>query len=139
MGYPEVAAAAGEPAEVWTPPGQPVAASIGDCHGHPLTWGAVARAHQWLVAHASCSSAGRPAAYDSDDPDATLDPPPCPCTYHPTLIEARETHLLTCYAWPGPICGTCWAASCAGCGYVFDDASDAAGRLALRPPSVPRM
>ena len=48
-------------------------------------------AHQWLVAHASCSSAGRPAAYDSDDPDATLDPPPCPCTYHPTLIEARET------------------------------------------------
>ena len=28
--------------------------------------------------------------------------------------------------WPGPICDVCYAVSCAGCGYVFDDVSDAA-------------
>ena len=128
VGYPDIAAAADEPAEVWAPPGLPVAASVGDCHGHPLTWGTILRAHEWLVAHASCSSAGRPAAYDSDDAGGgTLDPPPCPCTYHPVLIEARDIHLLHCHSWPGPTCGTCWAASCA-CGFVFDDVSDAAGR-----------
>ena len=33
----------------------------------------------------------------------------------------------SCIRWPGPICGTCWAASCE-CGYVFDDVADAAGR-----------
>ena len=32
-------------------------------------------------------------------------------------------------SWPGPICGVCWGASCWQCGYVFEDASDAAARL----------
>ena len=81
-----------------------------------------------LVAHASCALTGRPAAYDSDDPDAlSPDPPPCPCTYHPVLIEERYSHLHACQAWPGPICGSCWAASCV-CGFVFDDVSDATSR-----------
>ena len=52
---------------------------------------------------------------------------PCACTWHPVLIEERESHLLACHAWPGPICGSCWAASCS-CGYVFEAVADAAGR-----------
>ena len=56
-----------------------------------------------------------------DEADA---PMPCPCTWHPAAIEERESHEYACRLWPGPICGSCWAASCP-CGYVFDDAADA--------------
>ena len=42
-------------------------------------------------------------------------------------IAERESHLLVCRAWPGPVCGSCWSASCA-CGYVFDAVADAHAR-----------
>ena len=51
-------------------------------------------------------------------------PTPCPCTWHPVAIKERESHEYACRLWPGPICGSCWAASCP-CGYVFDDVADA--------------
>ena len=34
--------------------------------------------------------------------------------------------------WPGPICDVCYAVSCASCGYVFDDVSDASPRRTHR-------
>ena len=43
------------------------------------------------------------------------------------LIEERGSHMIACHAWPGPICGTCWAASC-DCGFVFDAPQDAHSR-----------
>ena len=51
----------------------------------------------------------------------------CPCTWHPVAIEERASHLLVCRAWPGPLCGSCWAASCE-CGYAFDAVADAHSR-----------
>ena len=69
--------------------------------------------------HASCEQLG--GGYSSDD---EMDAPRCPCTWHP---EEREAHLLACRVWPGPICGSCWAASCA-CGYVFEAVADARTR-----------
>ena len=45
----------------------------------------------------------------------------------PVAIEEREAHLFACRIWPGPICGSCWAASCA-CGYVFETVADARTR-----------
>ena len=51
----------------------------------------------------------------------------CPCLWHPEAIEERESHLFVCRAWPGPVCGSCWSASCA-CGYVFDAVADAHAR-----------
>ena len=39
----------------------------------------------------------------------------------------EEADLFACRMWPGPICGSCWSASCA-CGYVFDAVGDARGR-----------
>ena len=41
---------------------------------------------------------------------APMDTPRCPCTWHPVAIEEREAHLFACRIWPGPICGSCWAA-----------------------------
>ena len=122
VGYPDVAE---EPAEVWTPPEWPIETSVSDGDGHPLTWGRVAAAHVWLVRHASCESQGA-ADYSSDEEGA----PPgggCPCTWHPVMIEERSSHLAVCRAWPGQICGSCWAASC-DCGRVFEATSDAVGR-----------
>ena len=46
---------------------------------------------------------------------------------HPVAIEERASHLLVCRAWPGPLCGSCWAASCE-CGYAFDAVADAHSR-----------
>ena len=60
VGYPGVSETA---AETWTPPGWPVDTSITDAEGHPLTWGRVRQAHEWLVAHASCEQAAT--AFDS--------------------------------------------------------------------------
>ena len=109
------------------PPGYSVEASLSDCCGHPLTWGAIKAAHATLTAHASCNTTGgAPAGYNSDDDDDD-EPRPCPCQWHQQLIEELDDHRADCARWPGPICGVCWAASC-GCGYVFDDASEAAGR-----------
>ena len=99
-----------------------VEAGIRDDESHPLTWGRVAHAHEWLVRHAGCEV--QASGYASDDEES---PARCPCTWHPVAIEERESHLFVCRAWPGPICGACWAASCE-CGYVFDDATDASDR-----------
>ena len=118
--YPE---AASEPAETWTPPGFPLADSISDDDGHPLTWGRVKDAHDWLTRHASCAAAhglDDASGYDSDGDR-------CPCTWHPVAVEERDSHLRACRDWPGPICGPCWAASCE-CGFVFDAAHDAHSR-----------
>ena len=111
-----------DPAETWTPPG--AAVPITDASGHPLTFGAVLSAHAFLVRHASCTSAGRPADYDSDDAEAA--DAPCPCGWHPVLLEERSLHEAAVALWPGPLCGSCWAASCR-CGYTFDALGDAAG------------
>ena len=78
--------------------------------------------------HPKCPSASceqQAGGYSSDDEAGT--PAGCPCTWHPVAIEERESHLYACRAWPGPICGSCWAASCS-CGYVFEIVADAAGR-----------
>ena len=119
VGYPGLNA---DPAEVWAPPGMPpdesLARAVSDPEGHPLTWGRVLAAHNWLVRHASCGVNG----YESDDDAAG-----CPCLWHQAMIEERSSHELVCRAWPGPICGSCWAASCQ-CGYVFDDVQHASGR-----------
>ena len=120
VGYPGVTATA---AETWTPPGRAVTAGVLDAEGHPLTWGCVAAAHAWLVHHASCEQQVG-GGYSSDD---EMDTPACPCTWHPVAIEEREAHLFACRIWPGPICGSCWAASCA-CGYVFETVADARTR-----------
>ena len=121
------------PAETWTPPGRE---PLTDGDGHPLTWAVVHHAHATLVRHASCggalsrwgptTDAGRDVntGYDSSDGR------PCPCRWHETLSDELGVHRDTCAAWPGPICGTCWAASCP-CGYVFENAADAAGRDSL--------
>ena len=95
-----------------------LARAVSDPEGHPLTWGRVLTAHRWLVRHASCGANG----YDSDEDAAG-----CPCLWHQEVIEERSSHELVCRAWPGPVCGSCWAASCQ-CGYVFDDAQHASGR-----------
>ena len=60
---------------------------------------------------------------NADDPDFV----PCECQYHPVAIEQLSDALLNVQKWPGPICGHCWAGSCA-CGYAFDDPADAAAR-----------
>ena len=53
---------------------------------------------------------------------------PCFCTQNAAnWAHVRHVCKESCIRWPGPICGTCWAASCE-CGYVFDDVADAAGR-----------
>ena len=120
VGYPE---AQDEPAETWTPPDWPVEAGVCDDDGHPLTWGRVAAAHAWLVSHASYGS--QAGGYSSDDDEGA--PLGCPCLWHPVAIAERESHLFVCRAWPGPVCGSCWSASCA-CGYVFDAVADAHAR-----------
>ena len=117
VGYPEVAE---EPFEVWVPPGDP--SPLLDAESHPLTWGGVRAAHDYLLRHAQCDSNGGPSSFDSDDDDA-----PCPCQWHPVEIERVASARAACHAWPGPWCGTCWAASCA-CGYVFAAVEEAAGR-----------
>ena len=122
VGYPDVAE---EPAETWTPPDYPVEAGISDGEGHPLTWGRVATAHRWLVLHAACAGADPRGVDDASGYDSDGDR--CPCTYSPELIEERGSHMIACHAWPGPICGTCWAASC-DCGFVFDAPQDAHSR-----------
>ena len=114
--------------ERWTPHGWPVGSSVTDSSGHLLTWGGVRNAHATLTAHASCDSNGGVAAgYESDEDAGGEGPRPCPCQWHPVLIETLDEHRADCARWPGPICGVCWAASCE-CGFVFDDVSDAAGR-----------
>ena len=122
MPYPEVAE---EPAEVWTPPGLPLDASVQDDDGHPLTWGRVQAAHDWLVRHATCAAADITETDDATGYDSDGDR--CACTWHPAAIEERASHMHACYAWPGAICGDCWAASCA-CGFVFDAVDDAHSR-----------
>ena len=101
----------------------------------PLTWERVRSSHEWLAAHAACPGApgippapppqARPAGggYTSED-----DIEPCFCTQDAAVwTHFRNVCKESCVRWPGPICGSCWAASCE-CGYVFDDVADAAGR-----------
>ena len=102
----------------------------------PLSWERVRSSHEWLAAHAACPGApgippapppqARPAGggYTSED-----DIEPCFCTQDAPAVwtHVRNVCKESCVRWPGPICGSCWAASCE-CGYVFDDVADAAGR-----------
>ena len=123
MGYTDVDP--DDPGETWAPPGRE---PLVDGDQHPLTWARVRQAHEVLVRHASCGGEGSeadPSGYDSGDEDT-----PCPCLWHEMMIDELRSHRAACAAWPGPICGACWAASCA-CGFVFDDAADAAGRDAV--------
>ena len=134
VGYAEVAQ---EPFESWAPPApQPYLERqpISDAYGHPLTWGTVRAAHEWLVRHATCESSGfGPAGWDSDgDGEADPDDPtagrvPCYCQYSSEGADERSANLAICRAWPGPACGVCWAASCL-CGYTFETIEDARGR-----------
>ena len=111
--------------EMWTPPGWPDELSILDADGYPLTWARVRLAHEWLVAHASCDAA---AGFDSgSDGEGDGEPRTCYCQWHPVAIEEGQSHRAAVDRWPGHICGSCWAASCA-CGRVFDAETDAAGR-----------
>ena len=115
-----------DPSETWTPPGS--AFPITDGEGNPLTWACVRYAHSRLVFHASCSAAdGEAAGFDSDDEDASGDRMPCPCQWAPDVIDEQSSHAYAVARWPGPICGPCWAASCA-CGYVLESEGDASGR-----------
>ena len=128
VGYPDDSDP-GDPAEVWVGPGLPIEYALADSDGHPLTWGRVTSAHDFLMRHATC--AGQAAAQSpSPDGDATgydSDGDQCPCTWHPDMIEAMWAHRMAVETWPGPICGICWAASCV-CGYVFDDVQHAHSR-----------
>ena len=117
-----------EVAEVWTPPGWPAEAAIPDETGQPLTWAHVCFAHDWLVRHATCAAADDQAATGDDDATGyESEGDRCPCTYAYELIEARPSYMDVCRSWPGPICGSCWAASCE-CGYVFESVEDAHSR-----------
>ena len=109
------------PAEVWSPPGFPNR-SIDDANGHPLTWGTVRNGHAWLVRHAYCEQSGMgPAPYASDDDgaDPSSDRLICYCQTTGHGDDERMHALAACESWPGPICGSCWAASC-DCGYVYE-------------------
>ena len=78
--------------------------------------------------HASCpADSAPPAGYESDSDDGAGGGAPCPCSWHPVLIEQLSDDRSIIAAWPGPFCGTCWASECA-CGYVFEAAGDAFGR-----------
>ena len=79
---------------VWSrgPPMEAVLDSI----GRPLTWQAVCHAHRWLT---WASTEG----YDSD---VGVDP----------ATSATASYLRhMCAAWPGPICGACFAGCCVSC------------------------
>ena len=52
---------------------------------------------------------------------------PCYCQTTAEGDDERFASTQACRTWPGPICGSCWQASCA-CGYVFDDAAHAVSR-----------
>ena len=80
-------------------------------------------AHTLLLQHAACEGGGT--AYDSDDSDGGR---PCPCQWHPVMIEEVDDARLTVQRWPGPVCGPCWAATCA-CGYRFDDLEQATSQF----------
>ena len=80
-------------------------------------------AHDTLVSHASCGPAI--SGYGSDGED--FDGASCPCQWHGALIEELANARLMVRAWPGFVCGSCWAASCE-CGYVLDTPTHASGR-----------
>ena len=60
----------------------------------------------------------------------------------PCAMGGMDDELFDCRAacqsWPGPVCGMCFASSCA-CGYVFDDAALTAARDPRRPIDMPRL
>ena len=103
----------------WTPIGQTTETSIKDDDGHPLTWNRIEYALKWLAHHANCKYTNSNGTHD--------EPTACHCTWHPSSIEERESHLEAIKKWPGLICGTCWGASCE-CGYTFDSSCQAADR-----------
>ena len=109
--------------------GRPDRPPITDPYGHPLTWGTILASHATLVHHAphDADYDMAVAAYDSDGSGEYY---VCPCQYHDALIEELGAARDIIAAWPGPLCGTCHAASCFGCGYVFAHTSEAAGRAA---------
>ena len=107
------------PSDGTTPP------AVTDAYGHPLTWGTVWAAHTTLLPHAQCDEIGSQPAYDSDDSDEGR---PCPCQWHEAMIDEVDNARNNVRRWPGPICGSCWRATCA-CGHRFADLADAAARL----------
>ena len=113
--------------ETWGGPQLP----IWDAYHRPMTWAVVDASHAFLVTHASCATVG-PDPFGVDDyPNAV--PHPCPCQWHSNWIAVRSFALKTVRKWPGPVCGACWATSCA-CGHVFADASRPYGHwLSTRP------
>ena len=76
--------------------------SVMDSYGYPITWSAVWSAHRALTL-----------AGQSDDSDGDE------WAWHPVAQEQSEARRFLCDRWPGPICPTCFAASCARCSYVF--------------------
>ena len=116
VGYP------GYDGEVWAAPGRD---PISDPYGHPLTWGSVRAAHADLVRHASCSLESMAASGYGSDSEGEHEV--CACQYHDVLIDQLSDARRIVAAWPGPLCGVCYASTCCGCGYVFEDASAAAG------------
>ena len=111
--------------ETWCAPGWH---PVHDSYGYRLTWSRVLLSHQTLVRHATCEPCEPEGVdsggYGSDDGDA--DVAPCPCAMGGMDDELFDCRAA-CQSWPGPVCGMCFASSCA-CGYVFDDAALAAAR-----------
>ena len=109
-------------AVLWeTPPGRP---PIRDPFDYALTWGTVSTAHTALTRHAFCSMG----SYESDPDNPGAGSETCPCQWHPAMIEQLADYRAICMSWPGPICGSCWRASCSVCGYTLASVTDAAGR-----------
>ena len=100
----------------WIPPPSPgchaptADHAVPDAYGYPLTYEAV------VLAHADAVRAVAVEGYDSDGDE---------WQGHPVTVDQLGDARTSCSSWPGPICPTCWAASCAGCGYVFEAPSDA--------------
>lgn len=90
------------------PSPDPEVDSVLDSYGYPITWSAVWSAHRALTLADQ--------SYDSDGDE---------WAWHPEAQEQCEARRFVCERWPGPICPTCFAASCALCSYVFAEWDDA--------------
>jgi hypothetical protein len=81
-----------------------------DAYGYPLTYETV------VLAHARAAQAVAVEGYDSEGDE---------WHGHPVAVDQLSDARIVCGSWPGPVCPACWAASCAGCGYVFEAPWDA--------------
>ena len=109
-------------AEVWLPsPGIHAHAGLTgfglrDGYGYPLSYATMLREHTLLEQHFRC---------DTAEPAEGV--APCPCQYHPVLIEELELARHHMRRWPGPVCRTCWNSRCSSCDNTFTSTSLAAG------------